>query len=163
MARLDDINAIRSVEFARSYLWQIWFPSIVKGPFTGWFPATEVEEPFSEITSHSFTIGNHEYKVPQGQGSLALRVTFIDDATHSLFNWIEEWVDTIIPLDRRGVASLEASIRKCHVMALSPQKKVIRTRRYDVYPEGSIANSYNSSPSVKTFSMTFSVVGITRG
>lgn len=159
--RLDTLDIIRDVEYARSYLWRLWFPEITSGAFASWFPAVSVDEPIGDLQSYDFEIGCHAYKVPQKHGSQVLAVTFLDDATHSLEGWMQAWIWEVFPQSRDGVATLDSALKKCHLMKLSPQKEVIHTRQYDVYPEGPVTNVYNSNAEVKSFSISFVVVGIT--
>lgn len=153
-------DSIRDVEYARSYDWSVWFPGVTWAPFLGWFPAQSVTEPIVDIQSHSFEIGCYEYKIPLKQGANTLSITFLDDSDHSLEAWMEEWIWKIFPPDRSGVKTLEGAIQKCHVMKLTPAKKPLHNRMYDVYPEGPIVNEYNSEPTVKTFTVSFVVVGL---
>jgi hypothetical protein len=94
------------------------------------------------------------------QGANTLSITFLDDSDHSLEAWMEEWVWKIFPPDRSGVMTLEGAIQKCHVMKLTPAKKALHRRMYDVYPEGPIVNEYNSEATVKAFTVSFVVVGL---
>lgn len=163
MALLTGIAQLRGVEWGRSYLWDLLFPSgtgyaAPPSPFNKWFPAEDVSAPRGSVESIPFDTPMGSLKIPKSSpGTEDLRITFIDDSKRSLMGWMSEWIESITPMGY--VATVSSAVRHIQVMQLSPKRAITKTYNYWVYPEGGIRFEGNSQSEVVKYQMTFNVVG----
>ena len=162
MAFLPGIDAIRAVSWGKSYLWDLRFiDADLPAPFNTWFPAQEVEENTANLESFSFDAGYTQYKFPSKGGPRSVRITFIDDANHSLYSWLDNWINKTILNDRKYVASLDKSVKRLEVVKLNHDRQIIRRRSYFVFPEDNLTFRGSSGSELLIYSVNFHVAGIT--
>ena len=161
MASLSDIEQIRSVEWGRSFLWDVRFvqPDVPPDPFDTWFPAIDIEEHVGVIESHTIEAYNTSIKIPRKTGPKELRLTFLDDVNHTLFNWLDEWINEKILNDGLNVAPLSEAVRKIHVSKLDTKRREIAQSIYLVYPDNPLLFTGNSSSDLLSYSIGFQIVG----
>jgi len=161
---LEDIDQVRDIEWGRGYLWDIKFPE-APAPFDVWFPAVEVRENLSTISSFTLDTVRGPVKIPQASSNQDIEVTFADDVYHTVLNWIVEWQAEMLGDDQKTgrigatIATASASAREMIVVKLGLDKEVLKTVSYLVYPEGSVNYQGNSNSEAEQNSVTFVVVG----
>ena len=93
---LTGIEQLRSVEWGKNYLWSVRFqaksPYDLKAPFDQWFPAIEIEENISTLISLPIEAYMATYKIPKSTSVFDVRLTFMDDLNHTVFDWLDDWV-----------------------------------------------------------------------
>jgi len=97
---------IRKIEWGKSYLWELYFPSntdwgidtstytVPPDPpfrFQKWFPASNVTEPVFNITTRSINSPMVNFNVPQTLSSSDLSLTFYETIYHEIREWLWEW------------------------------------------------------------------------
>jgi hypothetical protein len=170
---LKDIDQVRGVgNWAVTYLWDIRFlnspfssdPLLPKGggacpyPFDKWFPASSVDEPVYNIETHNVNHHVIQTEIPKAAGLRQISVEFYDDYNHTLETWLRYWYDSMFP-DHLEVTPLMDVVKILEVARLSPQKEVMHTNRYYVFPKGNLNVSQNSNSTAKKLSITLSVAG----
>lgn len=159
MAYLTSRDQISNINWGRSYLWDIRFPS-APAPFNSWFPATDyVDNPLhSNSAVHQFYLKT--YKTPQDSATPDIQITFADDVNGSLYKWLSDWYKFIYD-DRAGggVACLADSVRPLYVQRLNLNRSPIETKMLYVYPDGSVPDSWSSQSDGKVYTTSFVVAG----
>lgn len=163
---LLDINQVRSIEWSRSYMWDIAIPS-APSPFNDWFPASNVTEPLASVESYNFEVHVNSFSVPKSVGRRALSITFNDADDRRLETWIKTWMtSTIFPTG--GVAGLkdtgvikDISITKFR--HLNKSRVILSHVTYICYPEGELMFQGGSTAEATVFTVNFVVVGINPG
>jgi hypothetical protein len=162
-------NITIPMEWSRSYLWDVRFPD-APPPFDEWFPATEVEENIATLVSQDFEIGNTTIKIPRATTLFDIKLTFHDDANHTLSNWIASWINDEIM--NGGVCTRRVSdewinsdgskgstCKPLYVAKLNSMRETISLKHYLVYPDGAIYYSGNSQSEVDRYQVTFIIAG----
>jgi len=161
------INQVRSVEWGKSYNWDLRFTEDQPdSPFDEWFPAIDVEEGIASL--ETFMVSDaflSSYEIPMGTSPRTLRITFIDDAKHTLLSWMEEWVNSVVLNKRDHVSTLEKSVRTVMVRRTTGNGETIENKRigirsYYVFPKDTISYTGNSSSDLLTYSVTFAIAGV---
>jgi len=156
MAWLRSITELREVgDLARSYLWDIQFPS---SPLPNWFPASTVDEPIAAVQSYDFEYHILQFSVPKSLQKHTLSVTFYDTIDHKLVDWLTDWVEEMFP-DKQGVAPLESIAKECRIVRLNLDKTEGKLTVYRVYPDESMVNNWTSNSEHKLITASFVVVG----
>lgn len=157
---LQEIEQLRQVNYARSYLWDVKFVNGPPGPFGSWFPATDMSEPIYSIESMPFDTPVANLSVPKQSNILQLKFTCFDDIDHSLENWMREWTLSIIPERYKYVNYLSDSVKDVIVAKFHPDGSGVKQRSYTVYPEDSLNFEGNSASEALLLPLTFVVAGI---
>lgn len=158
---LKGVENLKTVEWAKSYLWDIKFEN---GPehieFDDWFPAIDVEEPLTQLETYQITGFLSNYFVPKSTAAFELRITFYDDYLHTVKEWLREWVNDIILGNGEYVATLgdEGVVKLVHIEKLSPQREQISMKSYWVYPTGQMMFHGDSNSGLVTNVQSFIVV-----
>ncbi len=158
MPYLNSIDQLRTVEWGRSYLWDIRFPD-APAPFNNWFPAVDVEENTATLNSQEFNAAWTTFRIPYNTSSFDLRITFMDDVNHTLRLWIEKWINEEILSGGKGTKPIAEITKPVEITKLSLDKEVIDLKRYLVYPEGGIYFTGNSNADALVYSVTFIIAG----
>jgi hypothetical protein len=160
MAFLNSQDNIRSVEWGRSYLWDIQFtdPSLPI-PFNSWFPAKDIEEDYAHIDSHTWDAGINSYKIPQKSQPLNVRITFYDNSNNDLLNWLQDWMNALILNEYAYVATISTAAKFLQILKLTPDRQTLSTNSYWVYPEGTLTYMGNSESNAISYSQNFVIVG----
>ena len=158
MSYLKSIDQIRSIEWSRSYLWDIRFPD-APSPFNEWFPAVDIEENTSILNSQEFNAGWTTFKIPYNTTLFDFKITFIDDVNHTLKSWLDNWINKEILSEGKGTKPIKEIVKPVEVIKYNINKEVQSMNRYLVYPEGGIYFNGSSEAEVLTYSVTFIITG----
>lgn len=158
---LDNLDVVREVEWARSYLWDVKLEGL-PAPFSNWFPAQSVELPYANIISHSFEHFISSYSVPKAMEDEALSITFYDDAKFSIADFITKWINTTILNDGKAVSTLmdEGVCKNLFISRLTPERQKDKLFLFLVYPEGPLVHNFESGGGEALLTtVSFKVVG----
>jgi hypothetical protein len=165
---------IRQISWSRSYLWDIRFPS-APAPFKDWFPATDVSVEMGVLVSKEFTFFSTDCSIPIGTKEKSLNITFIDDAVHTLIDWVTFWMNTIVSpvsikgnnfLIDSGVLTLEQAVKEINIIRLNSKRNPINVGneeyidKYKVYPTGTIKFIGDSDSKVNSYQVNFVIAEI---
>jgi hypothetical protein len=135
-------------------------------PFNQWFPATDYND--TKLTGSSAALGFYlrQYKFPIAASVNDITLTFPDDVYGTLYLWLKKWYNYIYD-DTAGIACIYDCAKQLKVQKLGPDKKPLTNistglpmvYTYYVYPESTVPEIYSSDSNVKTYSVTFAVVG----
>lgn len=161
---LKNINELRNIEWAKTYLWDIHFGDSELNEFANWFPASSVEEGFLSIKTYQFEASSKAYSIPKGEGQEILRITFLDSVKFTVHNWLVNWVkstifnngDYVSRLSDKGVLK-KLTIQRVDNKRLNVTTKIGK-RDYWVYPQGGLRFIGDSEGSVISNSMEFVIV-----
>ena len=173
------IDQLREFEPGRTYLWDLNFnfkpfrsaynQSITPGisskiptsSIIAWIPAESLSETAAIVNSADITVGQTGFRFPSGTTAKEVTINFIDDYKSLIFTWLKSWMDDVILCGGEGVNFLSECVDILTINDLLPNKEIISntTRKYYVYPDGPISNSYSSDSGIKVYSVNFVVVG----
>ena len=171
MPGLRNINQLRAVgNWATTYLWDIRITNANLGsvklptaafpaPFDDWFPATSVEEPVYQIETYQIKAHLLETELPKAIGNQQLTIECHDDAVHTVERGLKRWFNQVFN-NRRELSPLLDILKVVEVQRLRPNREIIFTNRYFVFPKGSLQVQQNSQNSTKKLNFTLSVVGM---
>lgn len=155
-------DQVRQIEWSRSYLWDVKFYD-APAPFNTWFPATDVSIDEGVLESKSFDIFVTSFSIPTRTKEKVLSLTFVDDANHTLIDWITAWMALIV--NDSGVLTLEQAKKKIDITRLNNKRKPIKVgstsyvESYGVYPEGTIQFLGGSDDAkVNSYQVKFNIV-----
>ena len=161
------VEAVRGVQWGTDYDWELKFNkgSGLTKPFDEWFPAVEVDDALHDIESQSFDLANATASLPKGVAETPLRITFHDDYKGTLEKWLLAWMKKIADFNK-GVLPLDESTKIVSINRLAPYsetvtglKKVLDTKTYRIYPNGTFSDNKSQNSKAKVFSMEFKIVG----
>jgi len=176
MTVLQNINQLRAVgNFATTYLWDICFSNTNIGgnqelvigraafpePFDKWFPAASVEEPIYQIETYTIKAHIIETEIPKSTGNRQLTIECYDDANHTIEVNMEKWFAQMFN-NYKEVTPLLDIVKIVEVSRLTPERYLLYTNRYYVFPKGNLQVGQNSQSSTKKLNMTFAVAGMER-
>lgn len=155
------LDAMRNINWSRSYLWEVELDD-VPPPFNkegGFgFPAIEVDDTLALGSTFDFEAGINLLRVPQKKYSYDLKLTFYDDEDGTLEKFFEKWFNEIYDNDR-GVIPVEAAVKMLLVRKLNSRRKIILTRKYLVYPNGTILGVNRTDSGPRQFMIDFVIAG----
>ena len=160
MAFLRSINQIRNIQWGRSYHWDVKFEDGPPSPFNEFFPAQEVEEETASLQSIDAEAPGTSLKFPHKTASKSVRITFVDDASYTLYNWLENWYNTEILNDGDYISTLEEATKQITIQKLDSNQNVIIQTSYWVYPEDILTFRGNSSSQLNVYTIPFIIAGI---
>jgi len=143
---LNTQDQVRNINWSRNYLWDIRFPD-APAPFNNWFPATDVTIDMGVITSESFEIFTTNFSLPIRTAERTMSITFIDDARHTLVDWLTYWMASIVSHGDNvpsGVQTLESAVKSVYIARLDNRHNalivgnIVYIEAYGVYPDGKI-------------------------
>lgn len=161
MAFLNDIETIRAIDWAATYLWDVRLEG-APSPFDTFFPAMDVEETRGDVSSYDFQWHLSNFKVPKSSSSKHLRLSFADDSKGTLWKFFDTWINTTIFNDGKCVSTIATCTKRLTLLKLDRQRVITEEFRYNVYPEGSLNFTGNSDNGLRTYSVNFVVTGIER-
>lgn len=93
------IGQLRSVEYAKKYLWEVSFGG--KGPdslpppapFAEFFPAIDVDMDEATLNPYQYDQYMSQYEVPHTSEARSITITFNDNDDNALFRWISDWIN----------------------------------------------------------------------
>ena len=165
------IGQLRSIEWGKKFLWDIKFvdpQDHISGPnparglgkkFQDFFPASDVRENIGTMTSYEWQIYMSTFKTPRQTSLFDLDVTFFDDATDTLLNWIDDWINITILNGGQFLTPLEECVRLLQVRKLNGRRETISENSYWVFPEGPISYLGSSSSDPKQYFLKFIIAG----
>ena len=151
------------VDWASGIYWDVRFanPDPDLGPFTEWFPATEVEENLATMENHTYEFYMSSYEFPLTSKVFDLQVTFIDDVTHAVHEYLAAWINNdILNSDKDTgpyLTPLCDAVRQIELVRLDASKEVIRSASYWVTPEGGINWTGSSAAGPVTNTIRFPI------
>lgn len=168
---LKDIQQVASVEWNRSYNWDVRFVKCSTAPappapFDSWFPAVSVDLPSYNISSFTYSSPVMTHTIPQSCTTLNLPITFLDDHNLTLLRWVREWVEKDMlhmAEENPYLGYISEVVRPLHLVRYKWekfQKKNVDYRAYWVYPDGSLVESLASDSSTLQRTVTFQVTGL---
>ncbi len=119
--KLNSLDQIRSVEWGRSYLWDVYFEAPQSGilsdiarigkdmignligsietaiPTQGelltptWFPITQFSYISTSVVNKTIEGTYRQSSIPIGNRERTMSITFIDDIDHTMYNWASMW------------------------------------------------------------------------
>lgn len=154
---LSVLDMMRSIEWRRSYQWEIKFPD-APSPFDIFFPATEYS--LNAIAGQSFDAQGSviNYKFPLSTSNTDMTISILDSDDLSITTWLSDWYNEIYPLSG-GVLYVEDAWRHAIVNQLSIDREIIRSDSLKVYPDQGMPLIGNSQSDNLLHSLTFIVVG----
>lgn len=159
---LRHIDQMRSVEWDKSYLWDVRFndPALLGSSFNQqtWFPASDFTENSNTGSSLAIPYYMSTYKFPQAAAPTDITMSIYDDDKGTLYKWLTDWYDAVYDTST-GTMMLQDAVREMSVLKLNVQRQIVKSTLYYVYPEGAIVCAYSSSSEAKKYELTFSVAG----
>jgi len=157
------LDNLKSVKWARTNLWEIQFISSngpsVPAQFSSWFPASNVKQNLWTLNHETFNIGNTTVSIPLNTTEFTVEVTFFDDVTLSVHNWMTDWVNNTI-LKSYGTQTLDKVGNTINIKKLSPDRRTpVSELSFLVYPRGSFEWTGDSEPAPLTNSVEFAIIG----
>ena len=167
LANFKGIESLRSVEWSNPILWDFMFLNTAGeylAPFDEWFPSPDIEVDEASLESHTIQGAMRQYKIPIGFGLRTIKLTFFDDANHTLKNFFSVWINTEIGNEELFVSTLESAVKQCVVRKFSPDGTIIENSVYYVYPEGTLMWHGESDPKgPHTYVVTLIIAGESSG
>lgn len=165
MPFLKNIDQLRAIgNWATTYLWDIRFgDGFVKKlpcpyPFNEWFPASSVEEPIFSIETYQINAHVLSTEIPRSTGLRQISIECYDDYNHTLESWLRLWYEDTFD-NLKNVKTLYEVVKLLEVQRLSPERQVLHTNRYYVFPKGNLVVSQNSQSTPKKLSVSFGIAG----
>jgi hypothetical protein len=155
---LKNVECLRTVEWSKSWLWDIRFPD-GPGIFKDWFPATDVEENVWSLADKNWDAGFTSFAIPQRTSFFSLKVTFIDDICLSIEEWLDTWVNEEILGGGKYTHTLEDICKEVHVAKLDNKHGLVALNEYYVFPKGELFFSGNSQSGLHSNSIDFVIAG----
>lgn len=157
---IDSLN----IEWGKTWLWDIQFGggagdnTAPPSPFDKWFPASDYNETalISNTLVENFYLS--QYKFLQTTSCTDIQMTVHDDVNCTLYKWLSDWYNTAYD-SSDGVCMLQDAWRQLNVMKLNAQREPVMLYTYFVIPEGSITELLHSSSDIKTYAISFAVIG----
>lgn len=164
MAFLNDINQIRQVQWGAKYLWDLKFVDPLKtlsSPWDQWFPAQDVEDNTAMLETFTVEAAMSTYKVPIKSQQTDLKVTFVDDAANSLYNFFDYWINDTALKRGKHVATLSEVVKIVQIVRLTPERKIItnQVRSLWVFPEGPLTWNGGSTDDAMNYTVSFVIAG----
>lgn len=153
-------NALKNINWSRSYKWDVDFVG-APSPFNSYednskvFPAVNVDDAIAVGNIYSFDAGISSYCFPKNKTYFDIRITFLDDEIGTLEQWFEQWFFNIYT--PRGVNYLSNSAKELHIKKLTSDDRVVFTRKYLVFPSGTLYGVNTSESHVRMFSVDLCV------
>lgn len=165
MPFIRNMDQIRTVEWGSSHLWNVKFMDGPSPDFSDWFPALDVNENYGTVVNHQFQGTYTNYSMPKESQEFLIQLTWIDNVADDLLNWMEKWINQIIFV-QKGNGLYTEVLYSCSktliVEKLTKQRETLSINTYHVVPDGNIDYQGTATSGLKTYSVTFKVVGSDR-
>ena len=158
MAFLESLEQMRSVLWAKSYLWDCKIIG-APPPFDNWFPAQTVNETLFDISDKELTIGTGAFSIPQSYKEREISLTMYDDNNCTLEKFLVEWKNLMFPT-RTSVQVISNVTKQLCIAKLNNQRKITNLVTYDVRPSGKFFFQGNTESAARTYTITFKVCSI---
>lgn len=139
------ITAIRNIEVEKRYLWVVDFipgaNSITPpAPFDDIFPASEVNIPFTNLSTDNIGFGQTELQIPKNETARDLSITFYDDEQRTLLKWFSDWMRLDIKNNGAYMSGVNDQHQAVAADSFGNQRRVYPTRQIRL----SLLDSYRS-------------------
>lgn len=159
------ISGATSGKISTDSLDQESYSSSVPPFYVNWVPALSLEDKLASVGHDEITTTYNAYPLPKSSTAPTLTIEFADDINGTLYKWFYQWMyldmfgrdDVSQP--ERYVLPLREACRSIQYMRLSPKYETIDIFNYLVVPAGDLVYIGNSDSGLRTFSITFNVVG----
>ncbi len=151
-------NAIRSIEWGKSFNWDIQIPD-APAPFNQWFPASSVNENKYNLTLKEFPLWHNVYSVPEGTSEFSVSITFFDDHRLTILEWLSKWVNEEILNNGRFITPLKQAAKDIYIVKTNTTGEEILRSHYWVIPKDSGFYKGESSPDPYSGEIEFVIVG----
>jgi hypothetical protein len=155
---LNNANQIRSIEWSKSYLWDVKFESGDSkdlSPFDRWLPAINMTDNMAELETRSFQGTMTSFLIPLSGKVKTFSLTFIDDIELTLFHWFKDWINIGILNNGQGLSPINSIKKKIEIVQLNNELEPIFYAKYNVFPYGTISYKGNSDSDNFKFSVNF--------
>lgn len=153
---------LNNIEWADTRLWDLRIDGLPR-PFTGLCPAIDANIKAITIKINSFEIGNTSWHYIAGQGLRNIQITFQDDVTGTMEEFLYAWMDEISGKKITGVKPIQKAGKVIQFRKLSRGKYVTSALNLVCIPDGELYYSNNQhGDSTRQFTMIFAVLGIER-
>ena len=126
---------LRSINWAREYLWEVVFHDAPE-PFNTWFPAETVSQNVWSIDSR---IVANLYPTPNMSSPFTFDVTFFDDIDHTLLEWLRNHVNSkMLSNGHKPRAYLEDAVLRVSVYKQGMDREMAHSEGLWVFPTGSM-------------------------
>lgn len=136
MAFLIDKSQLRTIDWGKTYLWEVVFPDAPQ-PFNKWFPASDIEEPQWNLETETKSIGFTSVELPIGTSSKDVKITFYDSQKFAIHDWLRKWVESEILNNGQYIGYLSTIGKQLFVRKYLEDGTLIKVSSYIVYPKGS--------------------------
>lgn len=155
------IDAMRGVDFARSYGWGVQFSSY-SGEF---FPATTMTDVFADFANGTVEYGPYTFSFPERvQRGKTLTFEIYEISTHDVYLWLVDWKKAVQGPEFTTALIGDVDVaRPCIIQRLNLQRGTVDTAQVFVIPEGEITANFGSEKGGAPLSiqLTLAVVGFT--
>lgn len=141
MPWLKTFDQVRAQDFAKEYLWDIYFPSFAGETGMEWFPAVDVEQDLAVVNSQEYQFAHSSYKVPINTAAQEIQITFAEFADRRVGKWLLKWYNDIFPAEGRTTGTrVGDSIRRfgvnSHVATLEEASREVTIEKLFPWAEG---------------------------
>jgi len=155
-------SQLNNIEWADTRLWDLRIDGLPR-PFTAICPAIDANIEVMSLNIGTFAVGNTSWNFIEGQGTRNIQVTFQDDVTGTMEEFLYAWMDEISGKKVTGVKPIQKAGKVIQFRKLSRGKYVTSALNLVCIPDGKLYYSNNQqSDSTRQFTMLFAVLGIER-
>ena len=165
---VDYKTRLKQIEWSRGYLWDCHFSKRPDKPFNDpafGLPVIDVTDAVAIGQSYDMNAGISTYRFPYRKTFFDIKMTFLDNEDGVMETYFENWFDEIYQWqglhgsDNGTMNYLTTAVRELKVAKLSTKRREIFSRKYLVYPEGTIYGYNNNESNVRSFSVILVVAG----
>ena len=165
---VDYKTRLKQIEWSRGYLWDCHFSKRPDKPFNDpafGLPVIDVTDAVAIGQSYDMNAGISTYRFPYRKTFFDIKMTFLDNEDGVMETYFENWFDEIYQWqglhggDNGTMNYLTNAVRELKVTKLSTKRREIFSRKYLVYPEGTIYGYNNNESNVRSFSVILVVAG----
>lgn len=155
----DIVDIMRSLEWGRTYKWEVQIVPGPPAPFDQFFPAAEVSLPLADVISSPIQGPIMGMEVPDGCSSHKIAITFYDGEDLQLQSYFYKWMKEITGGGGDYILSVDAACRQLKVRMLNSLNSVVKEYTYLVYPDGELVYAGSNTSGVVTYSLDFTIAG----
>jgi len=162
MAKLISINQLRSIEWSKRYLWEVYFvkPDLSPAaPFDKWLPAISCSDEDTNITAKVISANMTDFAIPLEQKKKEFKISFIDDINLTIYSWFRRWVEVDIFNAGSGMSAIENCTRLIRLNKFDNNLDIISAREYLVFPISVSIFSGSSEDTPHTVEVTLQKIG----
>lgn len=156
---MSAIEKLRSIDWGRTYKWEVEFLQPPPAPFSDFFPAHTLDFPGAGLQSEPVEGSVKSYQLPDSYSSTPITLGFYDDEDMTLHTYFRSWMKDIIG-DGHYVLTLEAACRQVQIRVFNGMNQITSVKTYLVYPRGELVYAGNSDSGLISYTLDFSVAGV---